>query len=41
MGEGTLDRGGASTVLAFETLYRADAEARAVATELAGELAAA
>jgi len=35
--EGTLDRVGASTVHAFETLYRADAEARAVATELAGQ----
>jgi 1-deoxy-D-xylulose-5-phosphate reductoisomerase len=39
--EGTLDEVGAAAVHAFDTLYRADARARSVATELAGELAAA
>jgi 1-deoxy-D-xylulose-5-phosphate reductoisomerase len=39
--EGTLDHVGATTVHAFDTLYRADAQARSVATELAGDLAAA
>jgi 1-deoxy-D-xylulose-5-phosphate reductoisomerase len=39
--EGTLDHVGAATVHAFDTLYRADARARSVATELVGELAAA
>jgi 1-deoxy-D-xylulose-5-phosphate reductoisomerase len=38
---GTLDEVGAQTVHAFDTLYRADARARSVATELAGDLAAA
>jgi 1-deoxy-D-xylulose-5-phosphate reductoisomerase len=39
--EQTLDRVGARNVHAFETLYRADAEARAVAGELVGHGAAA
>jgi 1-deoxy-D-xylulose-5-phosphate reductoisomerase len=39
--EGTLDHVGATTVHAFDTLYRADAQARSVAAELAGDLAAA
>jgi 1-deoxy-D-xylulose-5-phosphate reductoisomerase len=39
--EGTLDHVGATTVHAFDTLYRADAQARSVATELAGDLATA
>ena len=39
--ERTLDRVGAGAVHAFETLYRADGAARATATELVGELAAA
>ena len=39
--EGTLEHVGAATVHAFDTLYRADAQARSVATELAGDLAAA
>jgi 1-deoxy-D-xylulose-5-phosphate reductoisomerase len=39
--ERTLDRVGAGAVHAFETLYRADSAARATATELVGELAAA
>jgi 1-deoxy-D-xylulose-5-phosphate reductoisomerase len=37
--EGTLDRVGAKTVHAFDTLYQADADARAVAAGLVGELA--
>jgi 1-deoxy-D-xylulose-5-phosphate reductoisomerase len=39
--EGTLEHVGATAVHAFDTLYRADARARSVATELAGDLAAA
>jgi 1-deoxy-D-xylulose-5-phosphate reductoisomerase len=39
--EGTLEEVGAATVHAFDTLYRADARARSVATELAGDLAVA
>jgi 1-deoxy-D-xylulose-5-phosphate reductoisomerase len=39
--EGTLAEVGAATVHAFDTLYRADARARSVATELAGDLAVA
>jgi 1-deoxy-D-xylulose-5-phosphate reductoisomerase len=39
--EGTLEEVGADAVHAFDTLYRADARARSVATELVGELAAA
>jgi 1-deoxy-D-xylulose-5-phosphate reductoisomerase len=39
--EGTLDEVGAETVHAFDTLYRADARARSVATELVGDLATA
>jgi 1-deoxy-D-xylulose-5-phosphate reductoisomerase len=38
--EQTLERVGASRVHAFESLYRADGEARAVAAELVGALAA-
>ena len=38
--EQTLERVGASRVHAFESLYRADGEARAVAGELVGALAA-
>jgi 1-deoxy-D-xylulose-5-phosphate reductoisomerase len=37
--EGTLERVGARTVHAFDTLYEADAEARTVATTLVGDLA--
>jgi 1-deoxy-D-xylulose-5-phosphate reductoisomerase len=39
--EGTLEHVGATAVHAFDTLYRADAQARSVATELVGDLAAA